>query len=95
MTVILQIKIMLHVDNKVVLTTLIHFLQLQIVKALAWIHFFLCTPMGLRGPAGIIPMSHPWGCVAPNVLNGTDRWPLNGASRVVLLQHGLTSNPVK
>ena len=68
MTVILQIKIMLYVDNKVVLTTLIHFLQLQIVKALAWIHFFLCTPMGLRGPAGIIPMSHPWGCVAPNVL---------------------------
>jgi len=49
MTVILQIKIMLYVDNKVVLTTLIHFLQLQIVKALARIHFFLCTPMGLRG----------------------------------------------
>ena len=71
MTVILQIKIMLYVDNKVVLTTLIHFLQLQIVKALAWIHFFLCTPMGLRGPAGIIPMSHPWGCVAPNVLTAT------------------------
>ena len=50
MTVILQIKIMLSVDNKVVLTTLIHFLQLQIVKALAWIHFFSLHPHGVAWP---------------------------------------------
>jgi len=31
--------------------------------------FFSLNPMGLRGSAGIIPMSHPWGCVAPNVFN--------------------------